>query len=281
MAAPRPTHLSLALLLNLLLAACGQASRDVPTRAASPVAAAVESSASTAAPAPTAALTSHASTPTVAERLTVAASPTVAERPTWWAYPGCREALFGARARTPTSMTLVWEPAVDNVGVVAYEIYGVVWSREAWAQGRQEETNLVLMGATDAEMITSTGLLPATYDLFKLHTLDAACNRAILGKHLVLPTIDDEPPSAPSGLADCTWWKSGRTQARSTCAGILLPIMTRLSTTRCWWTARRTRGCSTNLKAASSGRSQQRSTRSRLSQWTGMGTAQRRASLCG
>jgi chitodextrinase len=245
MTARSPLRPPLTLLLALLLAACGQTAApaptgEMPTSLAAPAptgaraspaaeAPAAVSPAPTGAQAPTQGASSVGATPAAASPAPTGAQaglggaaqpagptayvghatpgPTQPDlQPPWWDVPPYQGALFSAHARTPTTITLAWDPATDNVGVVGYEIYGRVWNKAAGEQGRQDETGLTLVGATSSQTFTVTGLLPATTYLFKLHALDAAGNRAIPRTIVVLPTIDNVAPSAPTGLRLVDEW---------------------------------------------------------------------------
>jgi hypothetical protein len=89
-------------------------------------------------------------------------------------------------------MTVDWEPAVDNVGVVAYEIL------RGDAYGPIVGAAPIAVCSTTA--YTLTNLQPYTLYYLYLRAVDAAGNRSV-ARHLVgLRTLDDQPPSPPTNI---------------------------------------------------------------------------------
>ena len=89
---------------------------------------------------------------------------------------------------TNSTVSLTWDPATDNVGVSNYPLLRGV--------------TLVQPGPQGTEMqYTETGLQPGTTYEFSLFAQDAAGNVSDVPATLLVTTLDDVPPSAPTGLA--------------------------------------------------------------------------------
>lgn len=87
-------------------------------------------------------------------------------------------------AVTPTSVTLTWSAATDNVGVTGYRVY-----RDGVAVGTPSGTSF-----------TSTGLASGTSYTFTVTALDAASNESAPSAGAVVRTGDTTAPTAPTNL---------------------------------------------------------------------------------
>ena len=91
-----------------------------------------------------------------------------------------------------TSVTLNWDPAMDNVGVVAYNVY----------------QNGVLIATTSDLAATLANLAPQTDFVFGVSAVDAAGNESLITTLDVTSgeeaTPDVTPPTAPGNLAGST-----------------------------------------------------------------------------
>ncbi|NNJ12693.1 fibronectin type III domain-containing protein [Chloroflexales bacterium ZM16-3] len=93
---------------------------------------------------------------------------------------------------TATTVSLVWEPATDNVGVVGYEI------SLGGAYGPTEGAAPIAVTASTA--YTFTNLVSFTVYHFYLRAVDAAGNRSIALDAGVVRMLDDQPPSPPTNI---------------------------------------------------------------------------------
>jgi chitodextrinase len=87
--------------------------------------------------------------------------------------------------QTETTITLVWDPSIDNVGVSGYRVYGPNGTTD-------------VVGTSHVE----TGLLPSTSYGCQVSALDAAGNESDLSAVLTVQTAapDTEKPSTPQNL---------------------------------------------------------------------------------
>ncbi len=95
-----------------------------------------------------------------------------------------------------SSVTLSWDAAQDNLGVVAYRIYGA-------PDGAGTGDNAPMLAATEKDGTTVSGLTPATAYTFAVSAVDAAGNESPLGDPVRISTAagdDTSGPSAPSQL---------------------------------------------------------------------------------
>ena len=91
-----------------------------------------------------------------------------------------------ADAITGTTVTLIWNPSTDNVGVTAYEVF-----RGTISQGTTDATSMVINGLT----------LGTTYSL-KVRARDAKGNWSAQSAALSVTTYNDTTaPTVPGGLA--------------------------------------------------------------------------------
>jgi chitodextrinase len=93
---------------------------------------------------------------------------------------------LAATAITGTTLTLSWDPATDNVGVTAYEVF----------------RGSVSQGITAAPTLNLTGLTLGTTYALKVRARDAAGNWSAQSAALAVTTYNDTtPPTVPDGLA--------------------------------------------------------------------------------
>jgi chitodextrinase len=93
---------------------------------------------------------------------------------------------------TNTSITLVWAPSSDNVGVTGYEIFRSPGSPVSFAA----------VGTSSMARFTDTGLLPGTIYLYQVRARDAAGNRSAFSPIAPAMTAGPctMPPPAPGNL---------------------------------------------------------------------------------
>lgn len=88
---------------------------------------------------------------------------------------------------SPSSLTVAWDPAEDNVGVTGYRAY----------------INNFFEGAVSGTSYHYTGLNPETDYLISVSAYDAATNESEISFPIIGKTLEEdfEPPTAPSGIA--------------------------------------------------------------------------------
>src|SRR5207249_3393284 len=94
---------------------------------------------------------------------------------------------LGASALTPTSLTLSWSAATDNVGVTGYRVY----------------RNGTLVASPTGTSVSITGLSAGTTYSFTVAAVDAAGNASVLSAPLSVTTAapsDTTAPTTPTGL---------------------------------------------------------------------------------
>jgi chitodextrinase len=96
---------------------------------------------------------------------------------------------LAASAVTPTSLTLSWSPATDNVGVTGYRVY----------------CNGTLVVSPSSTSVQITELLPGGTCAFTVSAFDAAGNVSVPSSPLSVTTplalVDTTAPTTPTGLA--------------------------------------------------------------------------------
>ena len=93
---------------------------------------------------------------------------------------------LAAGAITGTAFTLTWNPATDNVGVTAYEVF----------------RGTVSLGTIDTTTLVINGLALGSVTTVKVRARDAAGNWSALSAALTVTTATDTtPPTVPAGLA--------------------------------------------------------------------------------
>ncbi len=99
--------------------------------------------------------------------------------------PPTAPAGLGATGTTPTSVTLRWEPATDNVGVTGYDVY-------------QDSVRVATVAGTEYEV---TGLRSGGGYGFYVVAKDALGNASTASNVLNVSTPDVIPPTVPGSLA--------------------------------------------------------------------------------
>lgn len=125
--------------------------------------------------------------------------------PPQWQLSNRMSDVVGASARTATTMTLAWPPAVDNSGAVRYEIYGAALGDQPW-NPQSGPARLSLLGSSSTESFIAEGLQEITIYAFMVQALDAAGNRSPALPPLILRTTDETPPTVPTGLRLVPEW---------------------------------------------------------------------------
>ena len=90
-----------------------------------------------------------------------------------------------------SSVSLAWDAAQDELGVVAYRIYGA-------PGGEAADATVPMLAATEKADTTISGLTPATSYSFAVSAVDAAGNESALGESVTISTADGSDTSKPS-----------------------------------------------------------------------------------
>ncbi|MFB9327072.1 fibronectin type III domain-containing protein [Paenibacillus aurantiacus] len=95
---------------------------------------------------------------------------------------------FGASDPSPTSVTLSWPAARDNIAVKSYRIY--------------KDGTFLLETAANVTRYDVTGLAPGRSYTFAVEAVDGAGNRSVLGGNMPVKTLSDADQTLPG-------WKRG------------------------------------------------------------------------